>query len=165
MIDILFYLFENYLPDACPEPAALAKKLMAAGFEDDDISEAIDWLAGFNDATNAPAELSSPTLATSMRIYSDSELARLPADCRGFISFLEQADAIDATARELVLERALSLSDEEIPLAKLKGIVLMVVWRQQLPLDALILEELLEDDDADEDAAEPGSDGARPLFH
>jgi len=165
MIDILFYLFEHYLPDACPEPAALAKKLMAAGFEDDAISEAIDWLAGFNDAATAPVALSSPTLAGSMRFYHEAELARLPAECRGFLSFLEQAEAIDATARELILERALALSDEEIPLAKLKGIVLMVVWRQQLPLDALILEELLEDDYGFDDVGDLGDEPSRPLFH
>lgn len=162
MIDILFYLFEHYLPDACPEPAALARKLMAAGFEDDDISEAMDWLAGFADAAPAPAALAA---STATRLYHEAEIARLPAECRGFIGFLEQADAIDATTRELILERALALSDEEIPLAKLKGIVLMVVWRRQLPLDALILEELLEDDYADEDVGDPGDPSARPLFH
>ena len=37
MIDILVYLFENYLPDACPEPALLARKLSAAGFEQEEI--------------------------------------------------------------------------------------------------------------------------------
>lgn len=162
MIDILFYLFEHYLPDACPEPAALARKLMAAGFEDDDISEAMDWLAGFADAEPAPAALAA---STATRLYHEAEMARLPAECRGFISFLEQAEAIDATTRELILERALALSDEEIPLAKLKGIVLMVVWRQQLPLDALILEELLEDDYADEDIGDLGDAPTRTPFH
>jgi Smg protein len=160
MIDILFYLFEHYLPDSCPAPDALAKKLVAAGFEDDEISQALDWLAGFNDAEPAPAALAA---STAPRLYHESEAARLPTECRGFIAFLEQADAIDATARELILERALALPDEEIPLAKLKGIVLMVVWRQQLPLDALILEELLVDE-ADDDGDEGGDSGRTP-FH
>lgn len=162
MIDILFYLFEHYLPDTCPEPAALARKLVAAGFEDDDISEAIDWLAGFNDAGRTPAELAP---STAIRVYHESEMARLPAECRGFLAFLEQAEAIDAGTRELILERVLALSDELIPLAKVKGIVLMVVWRRQLPLDALILEELLEDDYADDDIGDLGDEPARPLFH
>lgn len=161
MIDILFYLFEHYLPDACPEPAALARKLLAAGFEGEDVSQALDWLAGF-DATAA----ASPVLSASVspRIYHDSETGRLPAECRGFIVFLEQAGAIDAAARELILERALALPDDIVSLTKLKGIVLMVVWRQQLPLDALVLEELLEDG-SDEDALETGGEAPRPLFH
>ncbi len=164
MIDILFYLFEHYLPDACPEPAVLAKKLLAAGFEGDDVSEAIDWLAGFDSAAvTAPALAASA--ATSTRFYHEAELSRLPAECRGFIEFLEQAEAIDPVARELVLERALALPDDSIPLAKLKGIVLMVVWRQQLPLDALVLEELLEDASDDEAADEPGGEPGRAPFH
>jgi Smg protein len=162
MIDILFYLFEHYLPDACPEPAALARKLIAAGFEDDDVSQAIDWLAGFDAAAAASPALA---LSRSVRLYHDSEITRLPAECRGFLAFLEQAEAIDATARELILERALALPDEVIALNKLKGIVLMVVWRQQLPLDALVLEELLEDEIDDEDASEQGVPAGRSQFH
>ena len=162
MIDILFYLFENYLPDTCPEPAVLARKLMAAGFGDEDISQALDWLAGFNQA-----EEPLPALVASVapRLYHRNEESRLSTECRGFIAFLEQAGAIDAPARELILERALALSDATVSLAKLKGIVLMVVWRRQLPLDALVLEELLEDDSDDEDAGETGGDAVRPLFH
>ena len=38
MFDILVYLFENYVhADACPEPAQLARKLSAAGFEEEEI--------------------------------------------------------------------------------------------------------------------------------
>lgn len=162
MIDILFYLFEHYLPDACPEPAALARKLIAAGFEDDDVSQAIDWLAGFDAAAAATPALA---LSRSARLYHDNEVARLPAECRGFLVFLEEAEAIDATARELILERALALPDEVIHLNKLKGIVLMVVWRQQLPLDALVLEELLEDEFDDEDGGEQGVPAGRAQFH
>ena len=47
MFDILVYLFENYVhADACPEPAQLARKLTAAGFEEDEIAEALEWLSG-----------------------------------------------------------------------------------------------------------------------
>ncbi|HTY99380.1 MAG TPA: DUF494 domain-containing protein [Rhodocyclaceae bacterium] len=147
MFDVLVYLFENYLPDACPAPEALARKLAAAGFADGDISEAIDWLNGLDDAAQVPL-LRSPQ-AGSQRIYGEEEMAVLSADCRGFLAFLEQAGAIDALAREVILERATALAaDEEIPLAEFKVIVLMVVWRRQIALDALILEELLGEADS-----------------
>jgi uncharacterized protein Smg (DUF494 family) len=55
MIDILVYLFENYLPDACPEPEVLARKLSAAGFGSDDISEALSWLDGLAGRKPRPA--------------------------------------------------------------------------------------------------------------
>ena len=45
MFDILVYLFENFFhADAYPEPEQLALKLSAAGFEDEEISEALQWL-------------------------------------------------------------------------------------------------------------------------
>jgi len=46
-----------------------------------------------------------------------------------------------------VVERALALEDEEVSLAQLKVIVLMVLWNQQVTTDTLVLEELLSDDD------------------
>jgi len=148
MIDILVYLFENYLPDACPEPAILARKLSAAGFEADDISAALTWLDGL------AGDIQTPCLnpaAGAFRIYDDEEQSRLPAECRGFIAFLEQHGAIDAPLREAVIERALALPDDEVSVDRLKVIVLAVIWRFRHEVDALILEELLADDSDDED--------------
>ncbi|MDP2131989.1 MAG: DUF494 domain-containing protein [Sulfuritalea sp.] len=149
MIDILVYLFENYLPDACPEPAVLAKKLSAAGFGNDDISAALSWLDGL--AGQEGAQCRSPSLAGSIRIYGEEEQERLSAACRGFIAFLEQHDAVDAPLREAIIERALALPDAEISLDRLKVIVLAVIWRYRHEVDALILEELLAEDADDED--------------
>jgi hypothetical protein len=64
MFDILVYLYETYYrPDACPEPAALARKLSAVGFDDIEISEALDWLNGLTEmaGTTNPALESSGT--------------------------------------------------------------------------------------------------------
>ncbi|HTJ98800.1 MAG TPA: DUF494 family protein, partial [Bordetella sp.] len=47
MFDILVYLFENYYtPQACPAADVLAKRLAAAGFEHEDIDDALGWLYG-----------------------------------------------------------------------------------------------------------------------
>ena len=51
MFDILVYLFENYYQtDLYPDQDALARKLSAAGFERDDISDALVWLRGLSTA-------------------------------------------------------------------------------------------------------------------
>ncbi|MDP2811873.1 MAG: DUF494 domain-containing protein [Rhodocyclaceae bacterium] len=146
MYDILVYLFENYLPDACPEPDALARKLAAAGFGFDAITEALDWLDGLDRMPESGGFLRAPQPG-SMRFYDRHEATRLPADCRGFIAFLEAAGGINAAVRERIIERALALEDAVVTLAKLKVIVLMVMWRRQLPLDALVFEELLAEED------------------
>jgi Smg protein len=149
MIDILVYLFENYLPDACPEPAVLARKLSAAGFETDDISAALSWLDGL--AGEEGGRCRSPAASSAVRIYDEEEQERLPAPCRGFIAFLEQHDAVDAPLREAIIERALALPDAVVSLDRLKVIVLAVIWRYRHEVDALILEELLaEDSDGDD---------------
>lgn len=145
MIDILVYLFENYLPDACPEPAVLARKLSAAGFEHGEITEALDWLAGF-DRREAVLLRLRPQ-GDGLRVYDEEEISRLPLECRGFLAFLEQAGTLDADLREIVIERSLALPEREIGLSKLKAIVLVVLWRRQHEFDALILEELLSEDD------------------
>ena len=45
MFEVLVYLYETYYrPDACPDSAALAKKLSAVGFEQDEISRALGLL-------------------------------------------------------------------------------------------------------------------------
>ena len=162
MIDILVYLFENYLPDACPEPAVLARKLSAAGFGNDDISAALSWLDGL--AGEESGRCRSPANAGAVRIYDEEEQERLPVACRGFIAFLEQHDAVDAPLREAIIERAMALPDEQISLDRLKVIVLAVVWRYRHEVDALILEELLAEDNEDEDFG-AGDDVARILLN
>lgn len=149
MIDILVYLFENYLPDACPEPAVLARKLSAAGFGTDDISAALSWLDGLGG--EAGGRCLNPAQANSIRIYDEAEQEKLPVVCRGFISFLEHHDAVDAPLREAIIERALALPDAEVGLDRLKVIVLAVIWRYRHEVDALILEELLAEDSDEED--------------
>ncbi len=151
MFDILVYVFENYLPGACPEPDALARKLSSVGFEDDAISEALQWLAGLEQAQEE-CRLEQLPRPASHRLYDDDEMRALPAECRGFIAFLETAGAIDATAREMIIERAMAVDTADSPamtLAKFKVIVLMVMWRRELSLDNLVFEDLLEEDDED----------------
>ena len=162
MIDILVYLFENYLPDACPEPAVLARKLSAAGFETDDISAALSWLDGL--AGEESGRCLSPAASNALRIYDEEEQERLPAPCRGFITFLEQHDAIDAPLREAIIERALALPDALVSLDRLKVIVLAVIWRYRHEVDALILEELLAED-SDDEGFGSGEDVTRILLN
>jgi Smg protein len=145
VIDILVYLFENYLPDAYPEPTVLARKLSAAGFEQDEISEALSWLDGLE--RNEAVVVKLRDQGTGVRVYDEEEQARLPVECRGFLAFLEQAGTLDPGLRETVVERALALSDGQVSLSKLKVIVLVVLWRRQHEFDALILEELMSSED------------------
>jgi len=65
-----------------------------------------------------------------VRVYAGPELTRLDADCRGFLLYLEQQGVLDATRRELVIERAMALELAELDLDDLKWVVLMVMFNQ-----------------------------------
>ena len=58
------------------------------------------------------------------------ELAKLGVDCRGFLLSLEQLGVLNADQRELVLDRALALDQDQVELDDLKWVVLMVLFNQ-----------------------------------
>lgn len=150
MFDILVYLYETYYrPDACPDAAALTRKLSAVGFEDDEISEALDWMQDLAQATDAFANQypqQQTAFSFGLRIYPEQESCVLGAAAIGFIQFLEQAQVLDAIQREIVIERALAVKESPMPQDKLKIIVLLVLWSQGKEPDALIFDELFTDD-------------------
>ncbi|MEB0137768.1 MULTISPECIES: DUF494 domain-containing protein [unclassified Undibacterium] len=149
MFDILVYLYETYYrPDACPDTAALVKKLSAVGFPEDDISEALTWLTGLA-MTGAPSQ--PPALPSSgFRVYAQIEMSALGTAAVGFIQFLESAGLLTSLQREIVIERALAVNESPLPLDKLRIIVLMMLWSQGSEPDMLMFDELLLSDDDNE---------------
>ena len=142
MYEILVYLFENCQQrEVAYERERIAKKLSAAGFEHADISEALHWLAGVARAPRAgTAQL--PDARTSFRAFAPRELAKLDAECRGFLITLEQSGILTPQTREVVMERSLAASGQTLSLEQLKLIVLMVLWNQQTPTSQLLAEDL-----------------------
>jgi Smg protein len=146
MFDILVYLYETYYrPDACPEPEALARKLSAVGFEDGEITEALDWLNGLTEM--AGSEMVDTAASTGTRFYARQEIDDLGTAAIGFITFLESAGLLGPVQREIVIERALAVDEAPVTLGKLKIIVLMLLWSQGKEPDALMFDDLFGDDD------------------
>jgi Smg protein len=144
VFDVLVYLYENYgALHACPDADSLTRRLTAAGFEDEEISDALAWLSGLEQVTQESIAV-GPESNHAFRIYAALEIDRLGADAIGFLSFLEHAAQLTPTQREIVIERALATDETPIPLEMLKVIVLMVLWSQQADIDVLLLEELLD---------------------
>jgi len=145
MFEVLVYLFENYYhTESYPDNDTLSRKLSAAGFESDDISDALSWLKGLARQTeNAlPESLES---SRSQRAFSDFETTKLTTEARGFLVFLESAGILTPVLRETIIERAMALEGDVVGLEKFKVIVLMVLWTRRGSVDTLILEELLPD--------------------
>jgi Smg protein len=128
VFDVLMYLFEHYMEDEVdilPDSDDVRTELLAAGFEQIEVSKAFDWLESLGFQGNI-----RPTVAPAFRIFCEDEKSKLDVECRGFIMFLEQSGILSANNRELVIDRVMALGNEEISLEKLKWIVLMVLLSQ-----------------------------------
>ncbi len=92
VLDILIYVFDRYMlnetPDV-PERENLARDLEQVGFAPDNVERALDWLTdlAFGHGQAQPA----PVTNNGVRVFSDSELARLSTECRGLLLSLENA--------------------------------------------------------------------------
>ncbi|WP_019142231.1 DUF494 family protein [Noviherbaspirillum massiliense] len=150
MFDVLVYLYETYYrPEACPSSEALVKKLSAVGFEEEEISQALGWLTDLAETTSEfsdryPQQTAFPF---GTRIYVPQETDVLGTDAIGFLQFLESGKLITPIQREIIIERAIAVSDSQISLDKFKVIVLMVLWSQGKEPDGLIFDELFSDDE------------------
>jgi len=142
MYDILVYLFEHcHQTEVADDRERVARKLSAAGFEDADISEALHWLAGVLHAPRGDLP-ALPDSRRAFRAFAPRELAKLDAECRGFLMTLEQSGILTPAMRELVIERSLATSGHALTLDQLKLIVLMVLWNQQTPTSRLLAEDI-----------------------
>ena len=167
MFEVLVYVYENYWQGAaCPQIDRLGRKLIAAGFEAEEIQEALVWLDGLNiaaksaqislpddlnvnavvgsDSTGAFAGM-QPQAGNSLRIYSVAEQEHLGAQSLGFVCFLETSGVLPSYMREIVMDRAMAAPGDPVPLDDLKIIVLMVYWSFGEEPDALVLDELCDD--------------------
>src|SRR5262249_47568582 len=77
-----------------------------------------------------PEQPEGPAVTGGVRLYSDSELARLSTECRGLLLRLESAQVLTPLQRELVIERLLALDTDEADAESLKWVVLMVLSSQ-----------------------------------
>jgi Smg protein len=142
MFEILMYLFESYFDaGSYPEPDKLSRKLSAAGFEGDEISEALTWLSALQEQNpdNYPDSLEH----TGQRHFAELELQLIGYEARQFLLFAEQQHLISAIEREMIIDRSVALKHKNLALDKLKLIMLMVLWNRHQDLDPLLVEELL----------------------
>lgn len=142
MFEILIYLFESYFDaGSYPEPDKLSRKLSAAGFEGDEISEALTWLSALQEQNpdSYPASLEH----TGQRHFAELELQFIGDEARQFLLFAEQQHLISAIEREMTIDRSVALRQKNLGLDKLKLIMLMVLWNRHQDLDPLLVEALL----------------------
>lgn len=139
VLDILLYVFDRYMFDEAPEVPereALARDLESAGFGEANVERALDWLADLaGERSRAPLQVAAAATTTAagraaMRIYTPLETARLSVEIRGLLLSLEEAEILNPTQRELVIDRLLALDVEDLSLEQARWVVLMVLSSQ-----------------------------------
>lgn len=147
MFDILLFLFESYFDaGSYPEPNRLSAKLTAAGFEEEDINQALTWLSGLRELSDAsyPESINH----SGLRCYTDFEAERMSEEGLRFISFWEHNKIITPIEREMIIDRVVALGRNKLSVDKVKLIALMVLWNQHEDLDPMLIEDLLTPTDA-----------------
>ncbi|HEY5781266.1 MAG TPA: DUF494 family protein [Lysobacter sp.] len=135
ILDVLLYLFEHYFTDDADlvrdrdslQSGPLFDELGQAGFSPAEINKAFEWLDAL---ANQRPDASVPRADGPTRVFAGPELDKLDVECRGFLLFLEQHGVLDAGQRELVVDRAMALDQDELDLDDLKWVVLMVLFNQ-----------------------------------
>jgi len=134
VIDVLLYLFENYIDTDDvnkPDKDTIETELERVGFQQLEVNKAFDWLESMTVVSEDSLE-TNKQVDLALRFYSKQEMGRLDMACRGYLLFLEQVGVLDAGTREVVIERVMALDTDtdEIDLEQLKWVVLMVLFYQ-----------------------------------
>lgn len=128
-LQILLYLFQYHVTKGVLEQTdreSLVEELDHVGFNPLEARHAIEWLDGFQQTESAVEVVGRPK-KTSLRAFTNSEIFKLDLRVRGFILFLQQNGLLDDVKREIIIERAMSLSAHQVKLYDLYYIVNVVL--------------------------------------
>ena len=131
MLEVLVYLFENYMVDGQEwetDHAEIEAELLGAGFDGVEISKAFLWLEELLIVCEQSGINSIPTPTTPVaRCYIPAELERLGFEGRGLLDRLVSAGVLDLLSREMVIDRIMALDSVDISLDHVKWVVLLVL--------------------------------------
>ncbi len=141
MFEVLMFLFENYMHENVAlkmDNADIFIELERIGFDRYEIDRALNWLDGLVEIQTAV--LSGSQLTTqSLRHYLPEESERLGVEGKGFLLYLEQLSIIDPVTREIAIDRIMALDVREVDVARIRWVVLMVLFNQPEKKSALSL--------------------------
>ena len=130
-LDILLYLFEYYSEDPVRESETsfeIRDHLIGAGFHDDAIDHAMDWVEIFKSSTETPM-LHSPS-SSSIRILSDDEKNLLDIECQNYITRLEKFGLLTPEKRELLIDKLTSIGFEPMDLEVVKALSILMLFQE-----------------------------------
>ncbi|MEQ1598967.1 MAG: DUF494 domain-containing protein [Methylotenera sp.] len=143
MFEVLVFMFENYIAHhTLPANEVMTQELSAAGFEQSDIVGAVDWFHEMKTMLNEPPAIYSHK-HTGMRIFTAAELKKINTESISFIIFLQQANIINDVERDLIIDRAMALKQEQIKIEEMRWITMIALWNEGREKDYLFVEDAL----------------------
>ncbi|MEJ6766555.1 MAG: DUF494 domain-containing protein [Methylophilales bacterium] len=140
MLDLLIYLFENYISTKPKlNMNAITVELEEAGFNNKDISSAFDWFNHLEKLSNGP-EL---TNKNSIRVLSHKEYEKISKEGFTFLTFLLNAKILNPTEFEVILDQIMILNQKYINIDEMRWIVMMTLWKSGKENSYLFVEDSL----------------------
>ena len=140
MLDLLIYLFENYISTKPKlNMNAITVELEEAGFNNKDISSAFDWFNHLEKLSNGP-EL---TNKNSIRVLSHKEYEKISQEGFTFLTFLLNAKILNPTEFEVILDQIMILNQKYINIDEMRWIVMMTLWKSGKENSYLFVEDSL----------------------
>ena len=140
MLDLIIYLFENYLSTKPKlNMSDITLELEQAGFKNQDISSAFDWF-------NHLEKISKKTKledAKSLRVLSQKEYEKISKEAFTFLKFLIDAKILNATEFEIILDQIMILNQSSINIDEMRWIVMMTLWKSGKENSYLFVEDAI----------------------
>ena len=122
--------------------STIITELEKIGFHRYEIDRALYWLDGLAEMQTVTAN--SKLSSLSLRYYTTEENERINVEGKGFLLHLEQIGILDAITREIVIDRVMALDHREVDIARIRWVVLMVLFNQPDKKSALsLLQEMI----------------------
>jgi Smg protein len=148
MFEVLVYMFENYVEaNIQPDHNTLAQELFEAGFDSTDISGAFDWFSSLETMADAAGNSPSP-ITQSTRIYSEEEIKKIEIEGLSFLMFLMQSNVINHALHEVIMDRAMALSQDHVGVDEIRWTALMALRKQGRANDFLFVEDAMFGEDS-----------------
>lgn len=141
MFEVLVFMFENYFAHhAMPDNDVMEQELSAAGFQQTDIDGAFDWYEEMKSRLTQP-DINYSHQYSGMRVFSELELKKINTESIGFMLFLQQANVISDTERDLIVDRAMALKQQVITIEEIRWITMIALWNEGREKDYLFVED------------------------
>lgn len=131
MLEVLIYLYENYLVDGAIIGAGhdeLTQELSGAGFTNSEIEKAFVWLDDLIKINEQSGSL--PQSSIPLRMFTSVEQKRLGVTGQSLLYRLVNASILDQFTLEMVIDRIMALDVEDLDEEHIKWVVLMVLSSQ-----------------------------------